>query len=68
MNASEVKQELCSLCTEVNEKVFGFTYAADCFCGDKVCDHSGYRFDKEVLEFIKDAVKEKINAQSNIQE
>lgn len=48
---------LCALCTNVAERVFDWEHSADCFCGE---DFDGYRMGTEVVKFIEEAVKEKI--------
>lgn len=57
MEKQEVIERLCDLCADVGEH-FEYYYAADCFCDD---DDKDFRFEEEVLEFIENAVKEKIS-------
>ena len=59
----EIIKKLCDLCTHVNSKVFDYTLATDCFC-DKPEDEN-YRFNQEVLEFIRQAVSEKISKEGS---
>lgn len=58
LTKQQIIEELCTLATEVNEKVFDYSVATDCFCTKE--ESSDYRFNQEVLDFIKAAVKEKI--------
>lgn len=58
LTKQQIIEEFCTLATEVNDKVFGYSVASDCFCTKD--ESSDYRFEEEVLDFIKDAVKEKI--------
>jgi hypothetical protein len=68
MEAKEVIERFCKLQSEVQD-VLGWDNAADCFCGkgglwgmDSYggAFESGYRNDGEALEFIEDAVREKL--------
>ena len=58
LEKEQVIKELCKLCTNVNDEVFRYSVATDCFCTKE--DSCDYRFDEEVLTFIKDAVLFKI--------
>lgn len=55
----ETIEELCGVATKVNDKVFDYSLATDCFCTKE--ESSDYRFEERVLEFIKEAVNEKID-------
>lgn len=57
MTKYDVKQFFCKLSYIVMEH-FNFNVSADCFCGKN--ETLNYNFDKKVLEFIQDAVNEKI--------
>lgn len=68
MEAKEVIGRLCLLQGVVTEHI-GFDYAADCFCKESGFWSSddyggtfdeGYRNDGKALEFIEQAVREKI--------
>jgi hypothetical protein len=62
MDKDELLEELCSLATEVMNKEYNFSKAANCFCGKKEPDFfSNFEFDKEVLAFMKLAVREKLD-------
>lgn len=58
LTKQQIIEEFCTLATEVNEKVFDYSVATDCFCTTE--DSCDYRFEQEVLDFIKDAVKGKV--------
>lgn len=58
LTKQQIIKELCTLATEVNEKVFDYSVATDCFCTKD--ESSDYRFNQEVLDFIKAAVVAKI--------
>lgn len=60
LSVQQVEQQLCKLATKVNEEVFKWEVATDCFCGDKCGCSSDYRFDSEVMDFIKEAIEAKI--------
>lgn len=73
MNASEVIERLCKLQEEV-QSVFEYQNAADCFCGKGVYWNmigydgtydNGYRNDGKALEFIEQAVREKLSTIKN---
>ena len=59
MTREEVIVEFCKLQTLVNEKVFKCEHAADCFCPDNTMP---YQNDGKVIEFIREAVEEKMRA------
>ena len=72
MEAKEVIARLCELQARVGDHV-GWEYAADCFCGKyglwgiggyDGTKANGYRNDGKALEFIEQAVKEKIERES----
>lgn len=67
MKHTEVIDRLCKLQTEVTEALNDYTFAADCFCGKGgFWDTNGfdperdYRNDGRSLEYIEQAVREKI--------
>lgn len=62
MTKQEVAIELCQLMDKVNDQVFQYRHAADCFCGEASFPDPNYQNDGVCIEFIKQAVKEKINA------
>lgn len=55
MNKNDVIRRLCAMCTQVNDEVFGYSVAADCFC-DVTQDGGDFQFDPVVLDFIGQAV------------
>lgn len=64
MKKQEVLEELCSLANKVNRNQFNFTHAADCLCGMNPLSHEPtFNFSREVMEFIKTAVNEKLEKQ-----
>jgi hypothetical protein len=58
----EVLERLCELTAEVMRRKFNYEKAADCFCG-KTPQHD-FRFDREVLEFIAEAIREKLEREA----
>jgi len=58
MERNEVIEKLCEICSRVNEKHFEWDYKSDCFCVENKC--SPGEFDEQIIEFISDAVDEKI--------
>lgn len=64
LEKAEVIEALCILADKVGEHKFNHTVASDCFCenGDP---EEYFRFDEEVLQFIKDAVDEKLNKENS---
>ena len=59
MLAQDVITRFCALSRDVMDKVFKYEKAADCFCGNINLSH--FRFEEEVIEFIEQTVREKIN-------
>lgn len=71
----DVIRALCEIKGEVAEKVYDYHYASDCVCGDPRSIIWGedtewpnswrgsFRHDDEVIDFIRDAVREKIERQ-----
>jgi hypothetical protein len=58
---NKVTEAYCMLQGFVNEKVFGFSLASDCFCPvNRDKDDTFWRSDPDVYEFIVAAVEEKI--------
>jgi hypothetical protein len=60
MKKQEVIEKLCELCDHVADKKFGWELSADCFCGKKKIADEHFKFDEEILNFISEAVEEKI--------
>lgn len=65
MDKSEVIEALCVLADKVGEHKFKHTVASDCFCQKVGPPDELFRFDEEVLQFIKDAVDEKLNKEKS---
>ena len=56
MTKDEVIEEFCALAGRVREE-FDSKYAADCFCLHAAEVSSTFNFDKEVFQFIENAVQ-----------
>ena len=60
--AEAVTEAYCMLQGFVNERVFEFQHASDCFCNaNEHKDNVYWRSDPEVYAFIREAVMEKID-------
>lgn len=64
MDKLEVVDALCVLADKVCKHKFNYTVASDCFCQNGGPDEL-FRFDEEVLQFIKNAVDEKLNKEKS---
>ena len=62
---SEAIEKLCEIVTEVGE-VFDHAYTHDCICGEN--KFSEGLVDSHIIEFIQQAVKEKIKRRIKISE
>lgn len=51
---------LCNITSEVGKRVFHNELTQDCFCRESHIPDSEFRMDREILDFISDAVNEKI--------
>lgn len=58
MKRQDVLEALCSLASRINCDVFDYKYASDCFCDLEKSAH--YSFDEKIIDFIEQAVNEKI--------
>ena len=56
----EVITRLCALASVVGDKEFQNRHAHDCFCHKSLME-CGFQFSDNVLEFIEQAVHEKLN-------
>lgn len=67
MNKKEVIEKFCELATKVGAEVFNHHFAHDCFCGavPMVTSLHTFQFETPVLDFIVEAVNEKIERESN---
>ena len=63
MIKEQVITRLCELCTLVGEKVYNHQKAHDCFCSSSKRD---WQFDEDILKFIEEAVRGKIDTSHNI--
>jgi len=61
LNPKETIKRLCILVNEVNTH-FHYTYYGDCFCGDNLINNNTPQIDSELIDFIENVVKEKINS------
>lgn len=61
MTKQEVIEKLCELCTIVGREKFESHYAHDCFCGRNPYKIGGFQFSQEVIDFVKEAIREKLN-------
>ncbi len=60
MNREEVISRMCKLASKVNTEKFKWSLPSDCFCEESTGSFS-FQFDEEVLEFIEQAVKDKLD-------
>ncbi len=61
LSRDEVVKNLCRLSGKVRVHLSKKTSrASDCFCGQSAPDPLGFQYDSKVLEFIEDAVKERM--------
>jgi hypothetical protein len=60
MNKADVTGWFCGLASKVGSEVFNDQEPHDCFCGDNPVSDANFRMDKRVLDFIGQAVNEKI--------
>jgi hypothetical protein len=61
--AEDVAKAMCALSCSVMREAFASQHAADCFCEASALQTArtaDYRFSREVFDFMRDAVKEKI--------
>jgi len=65
MTKQEVIESFCRLAMVVSGEVFKYQESVDCFCRDGK-EPGGYCFSHKVLEFIEQAVDEKIAADKRV--
>ena len=65
MTRKEVVTELCSLCSEVGERVFFSSDEHDCFCGHNGITEDNFRFSPQVMNFVRDAIRRAISEKVN---
>jgi hypothetical protein len=66
IDREKVVKRLCMLSGGILNTVYGYHIPGDCFCGENQKTwtwEDGYRYDEKVIEFIEDAVREKIAAE-----
>jgi hypothetical protein len=66
MDTQDALKRLCALITVVGEDVFKSKVPHDCFCGENpaALAHGGAKVDWQVINFIEEAVREKIDGMS----
>ena len=66
--AFQVIQRFCRLQDRVATEIVGYQYAADCFCGQggfwPLEDAEDYRNDEKALEWIEEAVEQRIRREA----
>lgn len=60
IDKDDVIQMFCELSTEVMHKKFNCNIPADCFCEWGNEENRNFQFDERITDFIKEAVKEKL--------
>lgn len=62
-SAEGLTEAYCVLQGYVNEEMFGFAVASDCFCvqGEDRRARLNWSSDRQVYEFVRDAVQEKLD-------
>ena len=60
MTRDDVLRELCALASKVGAELFNDDYSHDCFCAERIADDTDFRFERSVMDFIKQAVEEKM--------
>jgi len=59
MTKQQVLERFCALSSKVMEDHFKCAIPADCFCD--INGHTFIEFDEKIIQFIEDAVQEKLN-------
>ena len=57
LSRDKVIERLCLLLSEVNSVKYRWSVASDCICNES---DNNYRMDEEVLEFVEQAVRDKL--------
>ena len=65
LNKEETIERLCDLVTHIGGKHFENKVSHDCFCGKNPLDIDIEQIDESIIEFIEDAVKEKMEGANN---
>ena len=60
MTKEQVLVQLCMICERVMRLKYNSRIHADCFCGNNPGVEGDYRFDTEIIEFIKNAVDKEL--------
>lgn len=66
MTRKEVLIKLCEITTSVMERQYRGLYTADCFCNEDI-DNPNFQFEPEILDFIQQAIAEKIIRDKTLQ-
>jgi len=61
MNKDQVIKRLCALSSNVGSRKFKSSIPHDCFCEDGKNSCFSFQFDEQIIEFIEQAVNEKLN-------
>jgi len=62
MNKDEVIYRLCELVSKVGRQKFNNSYPHDCFCGENPLKIGIFHVDEVVIDFIEEAIEEKLKA------
>jgi len=61
LEKKEVIKRFCDLSGKVMKDRFSFDYPSDCFCGEVPEGLSGFCYSEKILDFITEAVNEKLS-------
>lgn len=66
IGSDEVITRLCSLCTEVGERLYDSIEAHDCFCGHaQNTNDADFKFYSRILDWIEEIVEMSLPPKSN---
>ena len=65
-----VSEAFCELAGRVNDAVFHWSHASDCFCaiGDEHPSMMNFQWDTQVYQFIAEAVMEAVRKEQEVQQ
>ena len=65
-----VAEAFCELAGRVNENVFHWSHASDCFCaiGDEHPEPFNFQWDRQVFDFIAQAVMAEVRTEVEVQQ
>mgnify|MGYP001579131293 FL=1 len=66
MTKQEVIATMCELCSIVGREKFDSRFPHDCFCGENPFKIGDFKFSREVIDFIREAISEKLNGTRNL--